>query len=188
LIQQLGKEEVDDILMVDDKKKKDDVSGSYFAAARRKRNRYVKIYIPIVATVTIALGFFFVLGSHGSALLGVKMVLHIHPHLNVMVDGKPMVIPQNVGIDQSLWKDHSLDKYGMEGMTPLHTHDNDGTIHVESNANREYTLGQFLDIWGGLNLNGKIVKATVDGKPVSDYRNILLKDGEQISLVVGQTA
>ena len=72
----------------------------------------------------------------------------------------------------------------MEGMAPLHTHDTDGTIHVESNANRAYTLGQFLDIWGGLNLNGKTVKATVDGKPVSDYRNILLKDGEQISLDV----
>jgi hypothetical protein len=87
-----------------------------------------------------------------------------------------------VGIDVSLWKDHSIDKYGMQGMAPLHTHDTSGTIHVESNAIRAYTLGQFLDIWGGLSLNGKTVKATVDGKPVPDYRNILLKDGEQISL------
>ena len=45
-------------------------------------------------------------------------------------------------------------------------------------------LGQFVDIWGGLNLNGKTVKATVDGKPVSDYRNILLRDKEQINLVI----
>jgi hypothetical protein len=67
-------------------------------------------------------------------------------------------------------------------MAPLHTHDTSGTIHVESNTNRPYTLGQFLDIWAGLNLNGKTVSATVDGKSVSDYRNILLKDGEQISL------
>jgi hypothetical protein len=59
-----------------------------------------------------------------------------------------------------------------------------GIIHVESNTNRSYTLGQFLDIWGGLNLKGKTVKATVDGKPVLDYRNILLRYKEQINLVI----
>jgi hypothetical protein len=170
--------------MVDNKEKKDDGGGSYFAVARRKRNRYLKIYIPIVAAVAIAVGLVFVVASQGGAMLGAKMVLHIHPKLNVTANGNPMIIPQNVGIDESLWKDHSLDKYGMQGMAPLHTHDTTGTIHVESNANRPYTLGQFLDIWGGLSLNGKTVNATVDGKPVSDYRNIVLKDGEQINLDV----
>jgi hypothetical protein len=165
--------------MVDKKKNFD---GSYFAAAHRKRNRYMKIYIPVIAAVAIALGAVFILGAQGGVMPGAKMVLHTHPHLNVTADGTPMIIPQNVGIDVSLWKDHSIDKYGMQGMAPLHTHDTSGTIHVESNTNRAYTLGQFLDIWGGLSLNGKIVKATVNGKPVSDYRNILLKDGEQISL------
>jgi hypothetical protein len=122
------------------------------------------------------------MGAQGGVMPGAKMVLHIHPKLNVTANGIPMIIPQNVGIDQPLWKDHSLDRYGMQGMAPLHTHDTSGTIHVESNTNRPYTLGQFLDIWAGLNLNGKTVSATVDGKSVSDYRNILLKDGEQISL------
>ena len=168
--------------MVDNKKKKDEGGGSYFAVARRKRNRYMKIYTPIIAAVAIALVLVFAIGAQGGPMPGAKMVLHIHPHLNVIVDGKPMVIPQNVGIDGSLWKDHSLDKYGMVGMAPLHTHDTSGTIHVESNTNRGYTLGQFLDIWGGLDLNGKTVKATVDGKVVSDYRIIPLKDGEQINL------
>jgi hypothetical protein len=168
--------------MVDNKKRKDE--GSYFAVAHSKRNRYMKIYIPIVAAVAIALGLVFIMGAQGGVMPGAKMVLHIHPRLNVTVDGNPIVIPKNVGIDASLWKDHSIDKYGMQGMAPLHTHDTSGTIHVESNTNRAYTLGQFLDIWGGLSLNGKTVKATVDGKPVSDYRNILLKDGEQINLDV----
>jgi disulfide bond formation protein DsbB len=170
--------------MIDNKKKKDESGGSYFAVARRKRNRYMKIYIPIVAAIAIALGLVFAMGAQGGPMPGAKMVLHIHPKLNVTADGSPMIIPKNVGIDQSLWKDHSIDRYGMEGMAPLHTHDTSGTIHVESNTNRAYTLGQFLDIWGGLNLNGKTVKATVDGKPVSDYRNIVLKNGEQISLNV----
>ena len=69
-------------------------------------------------------------------------------------------------------------------MSPLHTHDTSGTIHVESNAYRTYTLSQFLDIWGGLDTNGKTVKATVDGKPVSDYRDIILRDGEQIHIAI----
>ena len=70
----------------------------------------------------------------------------------------------------------------MQGMAPLHTHDDNGTIHVETNVNRNYTLGEFLNVWGGLDLNGRTVKATVDDKPVSDYSNIILKDGEKISL------
>ncbi|MFL6404604.1 MAG: hypothetical protein ACJ71M_14145 [Nitrososphaeraceae archaeon] len=165
--------------MVDKKKNFD---ARYFAAAHRKRNRYMKIYIPVIAAVAIALGAVFIMGAQGGVMPGAKMVLHIHPHLNVTADSTPMIIPQNVGIDVSLWKDHSIDKYGMQGMAPLHTHDTSGTVHVESNVNRAYTLGQFLDIWVVLNFNGKTVKTTVDGKPVSDYRNILLKDGEQISL------
>ena len=72
----------------------------------------------------------------------------------------------------------------MEGMAPLYTHDASGTIHVESNANRNYTLGEFLTIWGGLDTTGKTVKATVDGKPVSDFKDIILRDGEQINLHV----
>jgi hypothetical protein len=77
------------------------------------------------------------------------MVLHIHPKLGITFDGQSLTVPSQIGIDQSLWKDHSLDQYGMQGMTPLHTHDASGTIHVESNANRNYTLGEFLNIWGG---------------------------------------
>jgi sulfur carrier protein ThiS len=111
--------------------------------------------------------------------------------LKMTVDGKPVAIPAKIGINPTLWKDHSLDKYGMRAMimnmsnmAPLHTHNSNGTIHVESNTVRPYTLGQFLDIWGGLDTNGKTVKATVDGVPVQDYKNILLRDKEQIVLDV----
>jgi hypothetical protein len=57
---------------------------------------------------------------------------------------------------------------------------------VESTINRNYTLGEFLNIWGGLDTNGKTVRASVDGKPVSDFRDIILRDGEQINLNVGK--
>lgn len=59
--------------MVDKKKNIDD---SYFAAAHRKRNRYMKIYIPIVAAIAIALGLVFIMGAQGGVMPGAKMVLH----------------------------------------------------------------------------------------------------------------
>ena len=144
----------------------------------------MKIYIPIIAAVAVALGALFILGAQGNTL-GSKMVLHLHQHLNVTADGTRLNIPKNIGIDASLYKDHSLSRYGLQGLAPLHTHDDSGTIHVESNTNRTYTLGEFLNIWGGLALNGKTVKATVNGsQPVSDFRNLILRDGQQIALDV----
>jgi hypothetical protein len=117
-----------------------------------------------------------------------SLVTHLHPLLNVVVDGKPISVPKNIGIDSSLHKDHSLDQYGADkggggAAAPLHTHDDSGTIHVESTVNRNYTLGEFLDIWG-IDLHDKMVKLTVDGIPVSDYRNHILEDGQNLNLYI----
>ena len=160
--------------------KKDD---SYIGVMRHKRRRNIMIVIPIIAGV-VALGV--VAAYVYSAQAPTKqMVIHIHPHLAVTVDGPPVTVQSQIGIDPSLWKNHTLDQYGMQGMAPLHTHDASGTIHVESNAYRDYTLGDFLNIWGQFDTNSKTIKATVDGKPVSDYKDIILSDGEQINLNVG---
>ena len=109
------------------------------------------------------------------------ILLHIHPRLYLNVDGKPYFVPQNVGIEPDLWKYHALDQYGMKGMAPLHTHTADGMLHVESTIIRNYTLGEFLDIWG-LDLQGKTISVSVDGEPISDYRNHVFKDEESIIL------
>ncbi len=122
-----------------------------------------------------------------------KIVSHIHPKLSLYIDGKPVTIPANIGIEPSLYKDHTLDAYGMKMpnmpsmpvMYPTHTHDTSGTIHVESTVKRDYALGDFLNVWG-MDFSGKTVKMTVDSQPISDsdYRNHILKDGEQIKLEV----
>ena len=166
---------------------------------RRPVNKNTKTVALIVAVaITIALGMG--LSMRSTTMIGAQMgggnkpiIMHFHPHLNLMIDGKPATVPSQIGIDPSLWKDHSLDQYGMQamangmsGMAPLHTHDATGIIHVESSIIRNYTLGQFLNIWGGLDTAGKTVKATVDGAPVSDYKNIILRDGEQINLDVAK--
>jgi hypothetical protein len=167
--------------------------------ASRPINKNTKMLALIVAvTITIALSVGLSMSS--ITMIGAQMdggnkpvIMHFHPHLNLMIDGKPATVPSQIGIDPSLWKDHSLDPYGMQamangmsGMAPLHTHDATGIIHVESSIIRNYTLGELLNIWGGLDTNGKTVKATADGKSVSGYKDLILRDGERINLQVGK--
>jgi hypothetical protein len=172
------------ILLEEDANKDD---RSYFAVGRHKRRKNIlRIAIPIVGAV-IVLGVIFGIQASEQGTMGTKMVMHIHPQITVSVNGQPTIVPENVGIDNTLWKDHSLDEYGMEGMSPLHTHDDSGTIHVESTVNRDYTLGEFANVWGGLDTgSGKILKVTVNGQPISDWKNHILKDKEKISFEVSQ--
>jgi len=86
-------------------------------------------------------------GPTGSSATGGPM--HIHPHLQLTFDGQDRPVPTNIGIDASMWKDHSLDQYSSMGpMAPLHTHDGTGQFHVESTVTRDFTLGEFFRVWG----------------------------------------
>ena len=86
------------------KKKRDD---SYISINRRKRNKYLKLVgIPIgIAVIVLGVIVATQAQEHG---LGAKIVYHIHPNLNMTVDGKPVTVPQGIGINSSLYKDHSL--------------------------------------------------------------------------------
>ena len=123
--------------------------------------------------------------------------VYMHSNLSILIDGKPIKIPSQVGIDYNLWNDHSLDKYGfpgmpmdekgkttMPGMAPLYTTNDKGQITVGSVIEREYTLDDFLRIWGGLDLKDKLVNATVNGKKVASYEDIILQDNQQIKLYI----
>lgn len=135
--------------------------------------------VGIIVTFVIGANFMLTKPIMDQSLNDDKMLMHIHPRLYLNIDGKPYFVPQNVGIDSDLWKDHSLDQYGMNGVAPLHTHTADGMLHVESNVVRNYTLGEFFDIWG-FDLKGKSVSVSVYGEPISDYRNHVFKDDESI--------
>jgi hypothetical protein len=74
--------------------------------------------------------------------------MHIHPQLSILIRGASETLPANVGINRDLWRDHSLDRYGVNGLSSLLTRDSSGTIHVESNTVRDFTLYEFLAIWG----------------------------------------
>jgi len=64
-------------------------------------------------------------------------VLHTHQHLDIFINGNQLTIPANIGID---------DAKGF--ISPIHTHDETGIMHVESPVAEKFYLGQFFDIWG----------------------------------------
>jgi hypothetical protein len=64
--------------------------------------------------------------------------LHHHVQLYIFVDGKPVIVPANIGLSD-------------QAASPLHTHTPAGTglVHVESaDPNFRPVLGQFMDVWG----------------------------------------
>jgi hypothetical protein len=77
--------------------------------------------------------------------------LHIHTKLVIMIDNQLYPIPANVGIIPG----HCI--YW------LHTHDNSGLIHIESPIKRNFTLGDFLQIWKLFD-NSDIVHDIADNK------------------------
>ena len=125
---------------------------------------------------------------------GNDIIMHTHSSLNVTVNGKSLLVPNGVGINSTLWNDHSLDKFGTErkattlgmispAMSPLHTHDSSGIIHVESTEYRNYTLGDFLNIWA-LPLEGREISLIINGDSTENYSNHILKDMEKMVLKI----
>lgn len=120
------------------------------------------------------------------------IIIHVHPHLKLTVDGKPVTVPAQIGINPSLWKYHSLDQYGMQAMNmkmfmpamaPLGTGNNSGIIEVSSSGNKSYTLQDFLNIWG-IDLTHKNVALSVDGKPVTNYKDYVLHNDARLNMTI----
>lgn len=98
------------------------------------------------------------------------LLIHIHPQLTIDLDGKNEIVPANIGLGGSC--EHAL-----------HTHDTTGTLHVESQTQRDYTLGDFYKVWGeNIQRPGYSVTMTVDGKPSQEFDKLILKDGQNIIL------
>ncbi|WP_186310787.1 hypothetical protein [Paraburkholderia sp. BCC1886] len=60
---------------------------------------------------------------------------HVHAHIAIVKDGQTLALPANVGI---------LAQCNYE----MHTHDSTGIVHIETPTLKNFTLGQFFDIWG----------------------------------------
>ena len=129
--------------------------------------------------------------------MGQQVKYHIHQRVTIFVNGEQKRIPEGVGITGPLWEQEIgggtfLNNSAKGCIYWLHTHANDGIIHVESPSQRTFTLGDFFDVWQQpLNANqvgpskGKVV-AYMDGKQFDDPRKIPLTDHGVIQLSVGE--
>jgi len=131
---------------------------------------------------------------------------HVHAHLDVFVDGKPVLVPSGIGIkiDNPAVKhfdepDGSVSYGGIDlcneaCISPLHTHDVSGVIHTESADPKPNTLGEFFIEWG-VELSETCVGEHCAPTPIAVYiggelyegdpRAVELTDRKVIVVVVG---
>jgi hypothetical protein len=125
-----------------------------------------------------------------------QVLFHVHSHLAVFVDGRPLVIPEGIGIAAPRSVAETAEgPFVVTGACFywLHTHARDGVIHIESPVQRRFTLGQLFDIWRRPLARDRVagargpVTAYVDGRPFAgDPRTIALGAHRVIQLDVGR--
>ncbi len=74
---------------------------------------------------------------------------HTHTHLDIFVNGEPVVIPPGIGMVEPI-DFFNIDFYfSFVETARIHTHDGTGIIHQENDFGpfKAYTLGQLFDIW-----------------------------------------
>jgi len=112
-------------------------------------------------------------------------VVHTHQHLDIVVNGQHLPVHTQVGIDP-------LGRF----LSPLHTHDATGILHLEATDTAAYTLGQFFDVWGvrfdatclGVYCAdaGHQLRVVANGHPVEgDPRRLTLTAHEEIAVLYG---
>lgn len=108
---------------------------------------------------------------------------HYHPVLRIVIDGREVPVAANIGVDPATG-----------AMSALHTHEGDGTVHIEADQpNEAFTLGQLFVQWdvpltasriGNVRAaTGQRVKLTSNGTTVpGDPAQLELKPDQQIVL------
>jgi hypothetical protein len=136
-----------------------------------------------------------------------SLVHHVHAHLDVFVNGRPVTVPAGIGIDIHDSAVHVFDlpdgtkAYGgiaqcpRACISPLHTHDDTGILHTESTSPAPNLLGQFFTEWGvrldrscvgGYCRPAAAIAVFVDGRRYrGDPRAIRLTNHEEIAIVIG---
>lgn len=111
--------------------------------------------------------------------------MHEHANVKIYVHGTQQTVPMDIGIDSAT---------GM--IQSMHTHDDTGTVHMESSRSRTFTLGEFFGVWGvrltpscmGAYCNDQQneIRVYVDGQQQSgDPREITLDDQGVVVVTYG---
>ena len=152
------------------------------------------IYIVIIAVILV-FGAFYILLRYSSSSQNTSGIpqqpIHWHPKLKIIINGEEKPIPVGIGINIGKSMDYEIS--GMR-MSPTHTHESDGTIHLENNRPWQkpetLTLGYFFKIWDKKfnsscifeycnNENGALTM-TVNGKPNYKLENYVMHDKDKI--------
>jgi hypothetical protein len=113
--------------------------------------------------------------------------MHEHANVQVFVHGEPEPVPEGIGITPA---DQGAD------VQSIHTHDTSGTVHLESERARAFTLGEFFGVWGVrltpscigayCNQGPNQIQVFVNGEEVTgDPREIELDDQDTIVITYG---
>ncbi|MEK6826681.1 MAG: hypothetical protein AABX08_00270 [Nanoarchaeota archaeon] len=116
--------------------------------------------------------------------------VHWHPRLTIKIDDVEFKIPTGIGINIGKIADTYLS--GMR-MSPTHTHESDGTIHLENNNPSKkpetLTLSYFFYIWNK-QFNSSCIfeyctdkgelKMYVNGKENREFENYIMRDKDVI--------
>jgi hypothetical protein len=174
------------------------------SANKKNYKRLTIITISVLFAIFVGVGILLttmaphtLLASTSSSSLGIDnikceviehLTFHIHAHLDIFINGKPYIVPSQIGIVPN------------KCLYWMHTHDDTGVIHIESPENRNFTLGQFFDIWNEKFNNTQIfdniisnnknntLSVYVNGNKASsvDYRDIKLNSHDEIAIVYGK--
>ncbi|MDX6336083.1 MAG: hypothetical protein QOG05_3423 [Streptosporangiaceae bacterium] len=124
-----------------------------------------------------------------------QLVFHIHAHLTVFVNGAARQVPAGIGIPGAQGQNTPTGPYISSGTCFywLHTHANDGIVHIESPVQRTFTLGNLFDIWGQPlsksqvgPARGPVTALYNDKVYLGNPRDIPLEAHAQIQLQVGK--
>lgn len=108
-------------------------------------------------------------------------VMHIHPHIRIVINGDEQAVPTDVGISATCQR-------------ALHTHDGTGVIHVESPRQDDFTLADFFSVWGKSLSSTKVLDTSLDdqhqlkffvnGKAVTTGPQTIMRDRESLAIVI----
>jgi uncharacterized membrane protein YgcG len=113
-----------------------------------------------------------------------KEQVHHHALLHIYNDGRLVELVPNIGIDRA------------RGVySSIHTHDNTGIVHMESERPFNFTLGTFFAVWGvrfGNKSLGSLendgdnrVHVYVNGKPIANPVHYVLRDQDNVVIGYG---
>ncbi len=79
-----------------------------------------------------------------------QAIFHIHAHLAILVSGQVRQVPAGIGIQDPQSQQTAGGPFVVSGSCFywLHSHTQDGVIHIEAPEQRTFTLGNYFDVWG----------------------------------------